>query len=68
MSTLCHELFHYERYGDSFELGGMWTVDMPVDRELDNSDKYFNYADKLKANKNPALFQNAYNIEHYFEI
>ncbi|EPT5087405.1 peptidase [Salmonella enterica subsp. enterica] len=68
VSTLCHELSHYIRYGNSFELGGMWTEDMPVDRELDTSDKYSDYADELKNNKNPVLFQNAYNIERYFEI
>ncbi|HCP2036021.1 TPA: hypothetical protein OC072_002162, partial [Escherichia coli] len=48
--------------------GGMQSEDMPVDKELQNAKEYDIFADKLIKKKDMTLFENAYNIERYFEI
>ncbi|HDS8835162.1 hypothetical protein [Escherichia coli] len=68
VSSLCHELTHLVRYGPNGMYGGMQSEDMPVDKELQNAKEYDIFADKLIKNKDIILFENAYNIERYFEI
>ena len=68
VSSLCHELTHLVRYGPKGMYGGMQSEDMPVDKELQNAKEYDIFADKLIKKTDMTLFENAYNIERYFEI
>lgn len=68
ISTLCHELSHFSRYCvDGKHYGGMGTKDSPTETYDPNFD-YEGYADSLVSKHDPAVFENAYNIEKYFEI
>lgn len=62
VSTLCHELSHFLTIWDGEQYyGGLSSNDLGEGREFTN-------ATELKNSHNPKVFENAYNIEKYFEI
>ncbi|HCD7967554.1 TPA: hypothetical protein ACKFQ2_002545 [Citrobacter amalonaticus] len=68
VSTLCHELSHFCRYLINGEQrGGMGTKDSPT-KTFDSNYNYVAYAKSLVDKHSPEVFNNAYNIEKYFEI
>lgn len=76
VSTLCHEMSHFEKKFADSSLGGMGTFDYDVDGrkplpgEKDNwsYEQHLAGADKLVKTKDENVFDNSYNIERYFEI
>lgn len=69
VSALCHELSHlviYKENGDYY--GGMGTDDLlPLGSNTRRKD-YTDHADMLRKKKSKRVFNNAYNIERYFQI
>ncbi|EKQ3620643.1 hypothetical protein P4513_004494 [Escherichia coli] len=62
VSTLCHELSHLFIIWDGEQYyGGLSSNDLGKKREIAN-------AKELKSKHDPLVFNNAYNIEKYFEI
>lgn len=75
VATLCHEMSHFEKNFVDPTLGGMGTLDYESDgsKPLPNQDNssyigHLNGADKLVRTGNKNVFNNAYNIERYFQI
>ncbi|WBM70832.1 hypothetical protein OH773_00760 [Buttiauxella sp. WJP83] len=75
VATLCHEMSHFVKKWSDPSLGGMGTSDYDVDGNkpprnvddwtiLDHQDG----AAKMVSRGDPNVFDNAYNIEKYFEI
>lgn len=83
-SILCHEVSHFNRLvyrplskdvtSDDMQLyegswGGLGTQDLSGDNlDHKNDSTYTQYADNLKYSHNVKVFNNAYNIERYFEV
>lgn len=75
VATLCHEISHFEKNFVDPTLGGMGTLDYESDgsRPLPNQDNssykgHLAGADKLVRSGDENVFNNAYNIERYFQI
>lgn len=76
VATLCHEMSHFDKHYVDPMLGGMGTSDYDVDgkkhstRELDkwSIQEHRLGADKLVKTGDSNVFDNAYNIERYFEL
>lgn len=69
VSTLCHELSHLVIYKENgIYYGGMGTDDILPKGVSRTNGNYTNYADTLREKKSKQVFNNAYNIEKYFEI
>lgn len=75
VATLCHEISHFEKNFVDPSLGGMGTLDYESDgsRPLPNQDNssyegHLAGADKLVRSGDKNVFNNAYNIERYFQI
>lgn len=76
VSTLCHEMSHFvKKYSDP-EHGGMGTSDYdntgrkpdPEERDNWSAEQHKSGADMLVKLRSECVFDNAYNIERYFEI
>lgn len=68
VSTLCHELSHLIIYQDKGALyGGMGTDDFPKG-DFSESTHFLSYAAALLKAHSPLVFENAYNVEKYFEL
>lgn len=75
VATLCHELSHFEKNFVDPTSGGMGTLDYESDgsKPLPNQDNssyegHLAGADKLVRSGDKNVFNNAYNIERYFQI
>ncbi|HBA6820088.1 TPA: hypothetical protein J1W43_003790 [Escherichia coli] len=75
VSTLVHELSHFEKNFTNPTLGGMGTLDYEADgsKPLPNQDNssyqgHLDGAALLVREKSEDVFNNSYNIEKYFEI
>lgn len=68
VSSLCHELSHFYRYGKNGIYGGMGTDDMPTTGGFAKAKAYIETANSLKRAGSQYVFKNAYNIERYFEL
>lgn len=76
VATLCHEISHFEKTFLDFSRGGMGTGDYDVDgrRPERNENDKWTYEQHLEGAKklvrigSENVFDNAYNIEKYFEI
>lgn len=75
VSTLCHEMSHIWWCWKNNQEGGMWTQDYTGISKFATSkkdevsySKHISVANELVASKKEQLFENAYNIERYFQI
>lgn len=69
VSTLCHELSHLVIYKENgVYYGGMGTDDIIPKGIKKTNDNYTKHAKNLLQKKSKHVFNNAYNIERYFEI
>lgn len=76
VSTLCHELSHIPKLWTNPSGGGMGTSDYnskgekqsPFDDDKDSYEEHVIGANKLIKDLSDSVFDNAYNIERYFEI
>lgn len=69
VSTLCHELSHLVIYKENgVYYGGMGTDDIIPKGIRKTNDNYTKHAVDLFQKKSKQVFNNAYNIERYFEI
>jgi len=74
-STLFHEMSHFVKKFAAPSEGGMGTSDydencLKIQEGQDDSsyEQHKNGAEKMVRNGDPLVFDNAYNIEHYFQI
>lgn len=69
VSTLCHELSHLVIYKENGAYyGGMGTDDILPKGVSRTNGNYTKHADTLLKKKSKQVFNNAYNIEKYFEV
>ncbi|EDW1644269.1 hypothetical protein EK69_004580 [Salmonella enterica subsp. enterica] len=69
VSTLCHELSHLVIYKENgVYYGGMGTDDIIQKGVAETNANYAKHAKYLVQKKSKQVFNNAYNIEKYFEI
>ncbi|EAZ0462821.1 hypothetical protein OJ34_23655 [Salmonella enterica subsp. enterica] len=69
VSTLCHELSHLIIFKENgVYYGGMGTDDIIPNGVPDTNENYTKHANSLVRKKSKKVFNNAYNIEKYFEV
>ncbi|EAV1733882.1 peptidase M35 [Salmonella enterica] len=75
VATLCHEMSHLQWYYKDNNKGGMWTQDYISLKEFATSraneisyEAHVQVANVLFRSGNDQIFENAYNIERYFEV
>ncbi|HCP9719170.1 TPA: peptidase M35 [Escherichia coli] len=75
VATLCHEMSHIQWYYGDNKKGGMWSQDYTTTDKYSTCkedevsyDEHIRIATKLISKQKDQIFENAYNIERYFEI